>query len=317
MASSGPTASLHQYLENQLAQLSTAIERRFEEARLAARGEFAGQLNQAVRRMRLNDGMEELTATLLDAAAAFSGNAALFRMDGESVRGEGIRGVPEEAVEAFRRLALPLSSAAALAHSVESRDPVVALTTPAQVSAEMMHLAGHPPEGRVSIFPVVAADRVAALVYAWGDVQASTLELLTQVAGAVWPAEKTAAGPLVTIAPAIAPTSAPAAEPAPPASGWDRLPPDEQRVHLRAQRFARVKVAEMRLSEGGAVNSGRVRRNLYEALGRRIDAARETFRESFFATCPSMVDYLHLELVRTLAHDDPELLGKDYPGPLA
>jgi hypothetical protein len=29
-----------------------------------------------------------------------------------------------------------------------------------------------------------------------------------------------------------------------------------------------------------------------------------------------MVDYLHPELVRTLANDDVELLGSDYPGPL-
>jgi hypothetical protein len=29
-----------------------------------------------------------------------------------------------------------------------------------------------------------------------------------------------------------------------------------------------------------------------------------------------MVDYLHLELIRTLANDDAELLGKDYPGPM-
>ena len=30
----------------------------------------------------------------------------------------------------------------------------------------------------------------------------------------------------------------------------------------------------------------------------------------------SMVDYFHLELVHTLANDDPALLGQDYPGPL-
>jgi hypothetical protein len=29
------------------------------------------------------------------------------------------------------------------------------------------------------------------------------------------------------------------------------------------------------------------------------------------------VDYLHLELVRTLANDEVELLGQEYPGPLA
>ena len=31
---------------------------------------------------------------------------------------------------------------------------------------------------------------------------------------------------------------------------------------------------------------------------------------------PTMVDYLHLELVRSLANDDAILLGPNYPGPL-
>jgi hypothetical protein len=29
-----------------------------------------------------------------------------------------------------------------------------------------------------------------------------------------------------------------------------------------------------------------------------------------------MVDYLHLEIVRSLAHDDDRLLGSSYPGPM-
>ncbi|MBZ5726837.1 MAG: hypothetical protein LAP87_17805 [Acidobacteriia bacterium] len=310
MCSSAPPSSLlRQVLDDRFSQTAGEVERLFGEACLATRSEYAGRLNQAVRRMRLADSAEELGATLLDAAAAFSGNAALFRVEGETVRGEGIRGVPEQAAEAFRTLAIPLPAAAALAHAVESRDPVVAITTAAEVSAEMMDVAGHSAEGRVSVFPVVAADRVVALVYAWGDVQTSAVELLAQVAGAVWPAGKAVAGPLVTIEPAI--------QPAPAASAWDRLSPEDQQVHLRAQRFARVKVSEMHLAESGAVHAGRVRGDLYATLGARIDAARAAFRQSFFAACPSMVDYLHLELVRNLAHDDPELLGKDYPGPLA
>lgn len=87
-------------------------------------------------------------------------------------------------------------------------------------------------------------------------------------------------------------------------------------MHLRAQRFARVQVAEMRLRDGAAVEAGRIERNLYGRLRSRIDAARVTFRQSYFAACSTMVDYLHVELVRTLAHDDADLLGKDYPGPL-
>jgi hypothetical protein len=85
---------------------------------------------------------------------------------------------------------------------------------------------------------------------------------------------------------------------------------------LRAQRFARVQVAEMRLFHAEVVQVGRSRRNLYEALRQPIEDARQAFRARFFTGCPSMVDYLHLELTRTLANDDPDLLGSTYPGPL-
>jgi hypothetical protein len=116
---------------------------------------------------------------------------------------------------------------------------------------------------------------------------------------------------LVTIA--AAPDSAPAK---PKPAAWQDLMAAEQQIHLRAQRFARVQAAELRLYHADVVQVGRTRRNLYEALRQPIDDARQSFRAQFFADCPSMVDYLHLELTRTLANDDPDLLGSTYPGPL-
>jgi hypothetical protein len=291
---SGPSTSpVRQILENHLSQLSLEVDSLFAVARENDRREFAGQLNQAVRRIRQAADLEELAATLLEAAGAFSNGVAWFRITGEAARGERIQGVPEEAAEAFHDLKIPLSSAAALAGAIESRDPVIAATTPREVSQVLATLLDHPPDGRVSIFPVVVRDRVPALLYAWGGVQGSALELLTQVAAAAWAAMST-----------------------PPASAWARLSLDEQRTHLRAQRFARVEVARMRLSQADAVLAGRAGRNLYDALRNSIDAAREAFRQSFFAPCSSMVDYLHLELVQTLANDDPDLLGNNYPGPM-
>ena len=100
-----------------------------------------------------------------------------------------------------------------------------------------------------------------------------------------------------------------------PAASWEDLSPTDQQLHLRAQRFARVLVAEIRLKHAEAVQSGRTRRDLYSALRQPIDSARQAFREQFFS-CPSMVDYLDLEITRTLAHEDPALLGHSYPGPL-
>jgi hypothetical protein len=64
------------------------------------------------------------------------------------------------------------------------------------------------------------------------------------------------------------------------------------------------------------VHAGRSGSNLYGMLKEEIDSGREAFRREFIETCPSMVDYLHLELQRTLAKDDALALGPDYPGPL-
>jgi hypothetical protein len=91
---------------------------------------------------------------------------------------------------------------------------------------------------------------------------------------------------------------------------------EEQDLHLRAQRFARVQVAEMRLYKSGMVKDGRTKQNIYGALREEIDLSREAFRAQFMSGTKSMVDYFHLELVHTLANDDPALLGQDYPGPL-
>ena len=189
----------------------------------------------------------------------------------------------------------------------------------------MVELLAHDGAARAHLFPVMVGDSAPALVYAWGTVQGPAIELLTQVAAAVWsvvsppqpePEPEPEPEPLpelVTIAPAPAEAVPVSTEKS--ASKWEDLSPAEQQVHLKAQRFARVQVAEMRLQHADGVQSGRTRRDLYGVLREPIEAARTAFRAQFF-TCPSMVDYLDLELTRTLAHDDPELLGQSYPGPL-
>ena len=161
---------------------------------------------------------------------------------------------------------------------------------------------------------MASRERVLGLLYADADqrsVESSALELLAMAAGAFAGEHavttERAAG-LVTI-------SAPSQKTAP--APWTSLTRQEQDVHQRAQRFARVQVAEIRLYKSENVKTGRAGRNLYASLKTEIDAAREAYHNDFLAASPSMVDYLHSELVRTLANDDAELLGPDYPGPLA
>jgi GAF domain len=306
MSASEPTSALHRLFENRFASLAAEVEQLLADAREHGRSECAERLNQAARRIRQSADLEQLCALLVDAAGDFAPGAALFRIHGDTAKGERIRGVSEECAEHFQELEIPLEAAPALAGAVESRDPVTTVTSPAEVSARLVALAGHAPDGRATIFPVVANDRVPALVYAWGTVPGPAIELLAQMAGAVWNAllpPPAPEPPLVRIAPA-------------PASAWQSLSPAEQQIHLRAQRFARVHVAGMRLYEPDAVQTGRAQRNLYESLRNQIDSGREQFHKDFFERCPSMVDYFHLELVRTLANDDAEMLGNDYPGPM-
>jgi hypothetical protein len=291
---SGP----RQLLEHHVAEISSELEVLFEGARDGARREQAEQLNQAVRRMRIAPDAEELCATLTDAAAHLAGGAMLFRVAGGTATSDQIE--------------VPLADAPALAAAAGSQDPVIAAAMAGEVSAPLVELLSHAADTRVAIFPVVAGVRVAALVYCWGAVQVAALELLAQAASAVWSAIPVSPPMLAGIA--AAPDRA--AVKAPPAAVWQELPPAEQQIHLRAQRLARVQAAEIRLYHADVVQAGRNHRNLYEALRQPIDDARQAFRAQFFAGCPSMVDYLHLELTRTLANDDPDLLGSTYPGPL-
>jgi len=305
-------------------QLSDEVESFVTETRDRARSDLAEQLNQSVRRLRQCADREELAATLVDAAGAFADGAALFRIEGETAKGQRIRGVSAEAVDAFLSVEIPTADAAALKGALESRDPVTAITSAAEVSARLVEFLGHSADDRATIYPIVVREQVPELLYVWGAVQGAPVELLAQVAAATWvdpaPSPAVALEPeqpeagLVQIATDLVQV---AAAPAPPKPSWDALSPDEQQVHFRAQRFARVQTAEMRLYQAEAVQSGRARHDLYAALQKPIDDARRRFHESFFQPCPSMVDYLHLEILRTLANDDPELLGNDYPGPLA
>ena len=86
---------------------------------------------------------------------------------------------------------------------------------------------------------------------------------------------------------------------------------------LRAQRFARVQVAQIQLYHGAQVKAGRAAGNVYEAVQSQMDAARDAYREKFLTPVNGTAYYLHGEFVRTLANDDAALLGPGYPGPLA
>src|SRR5213595_676712 len=64
-------------------------------------------------------------------------------------------------------------------------------------------------------------------------------------------------------------------------------------VNLTAQRFAKVKIAEIQLYQAPAVKAGRTARDLYGSLKPHIDSAREAFREKFITPGHEIADYIH------------------------
>lgn len=291
------------------------------------RQQRSAELAQAFRRFRQASSPEEIMRWLEEAAGSVCERFAILSVSGPMLVGLTLHGVDSEPLQAlFEVLDIPLAEAPALSECVESREMVVSIATPREVSPQLVQIFHHGGGEKVYLFPIVVRGETAALLYGAsresGQVDFSSLELLAGMAGIATDA-------LLAVAP-------PRPQTPPPATGlisiegvslaqkprtveslpWSSLSPEERELHLSARRFARVEVAEMRLEQAEAVQKGRRRHNLYGELKPVIDEARETFRQRFVAASSTMVDYLHVELVQSLAQDHVALLGTGYPGPL-
>ncbi len=314
MSSSAPSSPLRNLLGEIEALFHTETEACAAARVQAAERALGEHLNQSVRRLRQASGFGDMAAVLCDAGARFCNCCAVFRVNQGVVTGESLRCGAGEASPQFGEIQFPVKEAAAFAEVVELREPVVAICSAAEVSRVLISLFGHVADDRAHLFPLLVAENTVGVLYASGAVESPGLELLAQTAGTILEAQQPAARPaapdLVRIElPPVAPSQKP--EPA-----WNFLPPADRSIHVKAQRFARVQIAEMRLYQSEAVRAGRVQGDLYGALQNAIDAGREAFRQNFIASTPSMVDYFHEELVRTLANNETARLGDKYPGPL-
>ncbi len=278
------------------------------EARAAAERDLSRKLNQAVRCLRGSENGDWSTE-LVQATQGFCDRAAVFTLHHGTLHLEASRGaIPAKTVDD-----VPLDAAPAFASAVESRDTVIAMRTKGELSPRIASWTGEAESWRSYIFPVASRGQVIGLLYADADqraVESSALELLAMTAGAFAGEHAVAAqkpAELVSIAPSSQ---------KPVTVAWTSLTREQQDLHQRAQRFARVQVAEIRLYKSENVKKGRAGRSLYTSLQTEIDSAREAYRSDYLSASDTMVDYLHPELVRTLANDDAELLGPDYPGPL-
>lgn len=297
-------------------QRRNALEARLNEATAEARAsavrEIAWKLNQGVRRLRACENGDWSTE-LVQATQGFCDRAAVFTLNGSGLHLEVARGGSSTS----QIDDVPLDTAPAFASAVQSKDTVIAMRTKGELSPKIAAWAGEAESWRSYIFPVATRERVLGLLYADAGqraVEASALEMLALAAGA-FAGERDAASQAASQKEAGLVNIASSAKKG-ASVAWTSLTREQQELHQRAQRFARVQVAEIRLYKSENVKKGRTGHNLYTSLKTEIDSARETYYNDFLSASDTMVDYLHPELVRTLANDDASLLGPEYPGPL-
>lgn len=287
------------------------------EAASAAKLATGESLHVAVRRLRQASSITEIGSTLLETAGAWAGRLALFVHKGDTLavwRGWGFDGATAD----FR---VAVSEAPALAQAIATREAVISLSVPDHLSAALVDWMRLEPQEKVYLFPLCLRQSVVAVLYADAvgaaqQIQPAALELLCGVAELAIEALSSRPQPREPADGRLELPAAPAVARQAP-TDWDKMPAEERDVHLRAQRFARVLVADLQLYRSQEIREAKKARDIYGRLRDEIDKSREVYVRKFGQTAAGAVDYFHVELLQTLADNQDDLLGPDYPGPMA
>jgi hypothetical protein len=112
--------------------------------------------------------------------------------------------------------------------------------------------------------------------------------------------------------PIVQPPAMPAADTEPAAGAFPKLSSEDQEVHHKAQRFARLLVDEIKLYNQAKVAEGRKNKDLYDRLKEVIDKSRSTYQKRYGSTVAASGNYFQNEMVRSLAEDDLSIMGSNF-----
>jgi hypothetical protein len=343
--------SARERASSELNKVRTELTEGAGKAKIVGRQTMAEAINQSLRRIRQATSVESTLQFAAELSSAYAHKAVVLVFENNQARvaavrpasgtavlpapvaaatsapaapvtinGAGADRAPEAnhfADQADAAFDFTLENAPALASAIETRDPVTALGRESEISAALARLLDVAPAEKVYLFPIIARQQVVAMLVVAGEVLAAAPELLAEAAGmrleSITETVKKTPSPenLVTIKRVAAPVPG-----APDRHNWDDLSLEDQQLHLQAQRVARVRVAKMRLEREEAWRRGLAQSDVYGALRRDIESARTEFLQTFLSRSSTMVDYLHLEILRSLANEDDRVLGREYPGPM-
>jgi hypothetical protein len=256
----------------------------------------------------------EILRHLLEGEARFAARVALFVVKGGSISGwQGIGFFEDN--EALKTLSVNAGSGLA-GKAIKARTP--ASGSAQEFDAGFVSSVKAPADDQCLVLPLVVKDKVAAVIYAdagtapGGTLDASGLQALTRFA-AVWlelAALRKAGGSATEETPQPQPAAmaatAPSLAPAPAAS-------DEDELHKKARRFAKLLVEEIKLYNQPRVEEGRQHKDLYDRLRVDIEKSRSTYDKRYAESPVASANYFTQELIRILADNDVSLMGAGFP----
>ena len=292
----------------------------------------AGQLDAAIASIHDATAQADVLRALLEGVGRFCGRSALFVVRAGAASGWQSRGFREE--NAVKGMTLDLGQGLA-GRAYSDRTPAAAAA--AEFDSAFVGRAGNPHDGNAWVLPLVVKDKVAALLYTDSGtdpaslMDASAVQLVTRSA-AIWlellalrksgggteAAERPEPAPMAAAAAAAAPApepprpAAPPPPPPPPAAEAAVAAEDEE-VHKKAKRFAKLLVDEIKLYNQAKVSEGRKHKDLYSRLQEDIEKSRATYEKRYGQTAAGSADYFTKEIVRILANNDESLLGSGFP----
>ena len=90
------------------------------------------------------------------------------------------------------------------------------------------------------------------------------------------------------------------------------MSPEDEEVHHKARRFARLLVDEIKLYNKAKLAEGRANKNLYDVLQDPIDKSRATYQKRYGSTVAASGNYFEDEMKRSLAEDDLSVMGPNF-----
>jgi hypothetical protein len=207
--------------------------------RALLRREVVNGLLATMRRLRTAQDVAGWRVAFLDGALEYVSTVALFNVGAQGFRLEETRGLDSSLAGVEQKLQsqwISPKEAAALHQVVESKDTVIAMISPAQVSTLVASLFAGNGSQRVHLFPILRGEQLAGILYCPTDdraIDVGGLELLCLMAGETLVSrnmerESVPAG-LVGLTASVVPSSASSVSTAPstpPAAniGWQAAP---------------------------------------------------------------------------------------------